>query len=242
MIWTNILILSNMCKIFLTSSLDVVRADWGIKILRFGNFLLWFYVVVVDGTTIENTTFNVGYNCLIPDWIVLSGYLLLVSLIIAYVGLSLSDKLAWEAEHIANKEQEAKSLRETVLIFTVSTVVSAVLMFIWDYVAFLYSKVEQDCVDMFVGNNFPRKILFFVLKIITMQVQPMGIYYCTYYKNRDFIKESQDEAVKNKAEIEDLEILQDGTPSELNQSLISRGSFARSSSRFSSNFLSRGNL
>ena len=61
-------------------------------------------------------------------------------------------------------------------------------MFIWDYVAFMYSEVEQDCVDMFVGNNFPRKILFFVLKIITMQVQPVGIYYCTYYKNRDFIK------------------------------------------------------
>ena len=52
MIWTNILILSNMCKIFLTNSLDAVRADWGVQILRFGNFLMWFYVVVVDGTTI----------------------------------------------------------------------------------------------------------------------------------------------------------------------------------------------
>lgn len=96
---------------------------------------------------------------------------------------------------------------------------------------------------MFVGNNFPRKILFFILKIITMQVQPIGIYYCTYYKNRDFIKESQDEAVRNKAEVEDLQFLQDTAFSELNESLISRGSFARfSGGSLSGVSASRGNL
>lgn len=95
MIWTDILILSNMCKIYLTSCLDLQRADWGIQTMRFVNFLMWFYVVVVDGTTIENTTFNVGYNCLIPDWIVLSGYLLFVSLFIVFLGVNLYDKLKW---------------------------------------------------------------------------------------------------------------------------------------------------
>lgn len=64
---------------------------------------MWFYVVVVDGTTIDNTTFNVGYNCLIPDWIVLSGYLMLVSLLIAYVGIGLNDKLDWELKNLTNK-------------------------------------------------------------------------------------------------------------------------------------------
>ena len=118
---------------------------------------------------------------------------------IVYVGANLYDKLNWEAAHIPNKESETKSLQETILIFMITTVTSAAMMFIWDYVAFLYSKVDQDCVDMFLGNTFPRKILFFLLKIITMQVQPVGIYYCTYYKNRDFIKESQDELIRNAA-------------------------------------------
>lgn len=102
--------------------------------------------------------------------------------------MNLYDKLKWEETHIPNKQNEAKSLKETIAIFTIATITSAVMMFIWDYVAFLYSSVAQDCVDMFLGNTFPRKILFFLLKIITMQVQPVGIYYCTYYKNRDFIK------------------------------------------------------
>jgi hypothetical protein len=64
----------------------------------------------------------------------------------------------------------------------VTTLLSSFMMFVWDFVSHLYSSSEQDCVDMFMGNNLPRKILFFVLKIITMQIQPLGIYYTTYYK------------------------------------------------------------
>lgn len=63
-----------------------------------------------------------------------------------------------------------------------TTIVSSFMMFVWDFVAHMNSSTEQDCVDMFMGNNFPRKILFFLLKIITMQIQPLGIYYTTYYK------------------------------------------------------------
>jgi hypothetical protein len=44
------------------------------------------------------------------------------------------------------------------------------MMFVWDFVSHLYSSSEHV------------KILFFVLKIITMQIQPLGIYYTTYYK------------------------------------------------------------
>ena len=77
---------------------------------------------------------------------------------------------------------------------------------------------------MFVGNNFPRKILFFLLKIITMQVQPMGIYYCTYYKNKEVIEDYDQNQILGKAvDTDAMHILQDDVYSTLNESLISRG-------------------
>lgn len=74
---------------------------------------------------------------------------------------------------------------------------------------------------MFMGNTFPRKILFFVLKIITMQVQPLGIYYTTYYKAFKDNPDDQPEVVANSNE---MELIMDDTYSVLNTSLISRGS------------------
>jgi hypothetical protein len=66
-----------------------------IMLMRGGNFVLWIYIAVVEGTTIINTSFNVGYNCLIPDWIILSGCMLFVSILCAFVGLQIYDRLEW---------------------------------------------------------------------------------------------------------------------------------------------------
>ena len=104
MIWTDILILANMCKIYLVNALDQERASWGIQLLRMINFLMWFYVVVVEGTTLTNSNFKLGYNCLIPDWIILSGYMVLVAMLIVFVGTNIYDKLAWEAAHVQDKK------------------------------------------------------------------------------------------------------------------------------------------
>lgn len=98
---------------------------------------------------------------------------------------------------------------------------SSFMMFVWDFVSNMYSKSEQDCVDMFMGNTFSRKILFFVLKIITMQVQPLGIYYTTYYKA---CRDNPDDAPEPLANANDMELIMDDTFSVLNTSLISRGS------------------
>lgn len=73
-------------------------------LFRFGNFVLWLKIALVEGTTITNTSFNVGYNCLIPDWIVLSGYLLGVSLLCGFVGMQIIDRFNWEIAH-KNKEK-----------------------------------------------------------------------------------------------------------------------------------------
>lgn len=94
LVWTDVVILSILCQIHFANNRNALeRATWGIYLLRVGNFVMWFFVAVVDGTTITNTSFNVGYNCLIEDWLQLSGYLLFVSLLCAFVGLQIYDRL-----------------------------------------------------------------------------------------------------------------------------------------------------
>lgn len=96
LVWTDVVILSILCQIHFAGNRQALeRAGWGIHLLRIGNFGLWFYIAVVDGTTITNTSFNVGYNCLIPDWMIVSGYLFFVSLLCVFVGLQINDRLDW---------------------------------------------------------------------------------------------------------------------------------------------------
>ncbi len=66
-----------------------------------------------------------------------------------------------------------------------STLIPAFMMFVWDYVIYMNSINQHDCVRLFVGDTFPRKIFFFILKIITMQIQPSTVYFITFYKNKD---------------------------------------------------------
>lgn len=63
-------------------------------------------------------------------------------------------------------------------------------MFIWDYLAYTLSETDEQCVELFSGNTFFRKILCFLLKIISMQVVPTIVYYNTYYKRRNGFKET----------------------------------------------------
>lgn len=109
LLWTDLLILSNLCQIhFARQPTALERCNLVITLLRGANFVLWIYIAVVEGTTITNTTFNVGYNCLIPDWMVLSGSMFAVSLLCVFVGLQIYDKLEWEGKNL-NKAEEVRS-------------------------------------------------------------------------------------------------------------------------------------
>jgi hypothetical protein len=71
------------------------------------------------------------------------------------------------------------------MIFLVGgSFIGAFIMFIWDYLAFLISKNDEQCEELFSGNTFFRKVLCFLLKIICMQVVPCIAYYTTYYKRK----------------------------------------------------------
>ncbi len=50
------------------------------------NFLMWFMISLGDGSSLENTDFNLGYNCMVNDWMIMSGILLGVNVVIAALG------------------------------------------------------------------------------------------------------------------------------------------------------------
>jgi hypothetical protein len=68
-------------------------ASYGITIAKVSNFLLWFFISLGDGSALVNTDFNLGYNCLISDWMLMSGILLVINLLCGYLGYFKLDRL-----------------------------------------------------------------------------------------------------------------------------------------------------
>ena len=70
-------------------------------------------------------------------------------------------------------------------------------MFIWDYLAYVGADSDSFCVEVFSGNSFFRKVLCFLLKLISMQVFPCLVYYTTYFKRRNQFLFAQKTITKN---------------------------------------------
>lgn len=99
----------------------------------------------------------------------------------------------------------------------VSSGVGAGIMFIWDYLAYMLATSDASCVELFAGNNLFRNILCFLLKIVTMQVNPSVIYYTAYYSR---IGDTLQGPVK---ELE-INFLEEDAATELNCTIASRSS------------------
>ena len=71
------------------------------------NFIFWFVIAVGDGSAIVNTNFNLGYNCRLIDWIVLSGFLLVLTAAESALAYSIVDRLNWEQQQKQDKNGKA---------------------------------------------------------------------------------------------------------------------------------------
>lgn len=97
LIWISINVLDVMLRIYYVedeATLD--KAKIGIKCLKIVNFLTWFAFAIMDGSEIVNTSFNLGYNCLILDWVILSSILFILTLFEGALTYQIVERLNWE--------------------------------------------------------------------------------------------------------------------------------------------------
>ena len=65
-----------------------------------------------------------------------------------------------------------------------SGVLGSSIMFGWDFLAYNNASDQASCNAMFVGDTVFRNILCFLLKLVTMQLNPAAIYYVMYFCRR----------------------------------------------------------
>jgi hypothetical protein len=93
LIWISINVLNIFCILNWEEKSIQGYAQWAMYALQIVNFMMWFVISLGDGSSLENTDFNLGYNCMINDWILMSGILLAINLSIALLGYTKIDKL-----------------------------------------------------------------------------------------------------------------------------------------------------
>jgi len=168
--------------------------DKTMYLLQGVNFTLWLLVALGEGSSLENTDIELGYNCRVIDWMLMSGILLVVNLIIVLLGTFILDKLTFELAQIDlsdSRRIKSTSQEKQNLIYIIgSGMLGSLMMFLWDFIAFNWSQDKSECQAYFSGDNFARSVLCFICKLITMQLNPLVIYYIMYHSRRDdFSKE-----------------------------------------------------
>lgn len=134
-----------LCKIHWINDEEASRKiSFGINGLKIINFLMWFFIAVGDGSKLSNTNFNLGYNCRLIDWTVLSGTLLIVASMQGFVAFQIFDRMNWELQQTETKADEKKvaSIQEQrldMILLVSASLTGGFIMFVWDYLAFTIS-------------------------------------------------------------------------------------------------------
>lgn len=114
-----------------------------VNALKLANFLLWFFISLGDGSSLINTDFNLGYNCKIPDWMFLSGLLVIITMAGGFLGYNKVERLIFDKNNIdktdIRKIKEYNQSINTMIIQIASSILGALIMFFWDYFAYVSS-------------------------------------------------------------------------------------------------------
>ena len=96
LIWISINILHVFCLLYWDDEYSLKWINAGMTVLQVVNFLLWFFISLGEGSSLENTDYNLGYNCTIIDWMIMSGILFGINVFIGMLGFFKINKLDWE--------------------------------------------------------------------------------------------------------------------------------------------------
>lgn len=100
LIWIAINTFHVLCKIYWLKDQETLqKIKYGVNALKIVNIIMWFVIALGDGSSVVNTDFNLGYNCRLIDWVIMSGVLLTIVTAQSYIGVNIFDKLKWEYEN-----------------------------------------------------------------------------------------------------------------------------------------------
>jgi hypothetical protein len=197
LIWISINVLHIFCLLYWHDDQSQVWISRGMYVLQCVNLMLWLFISLGEGSSLENADYQLGYNCEVMDWMVMSGILLGINGLSATLGYFKVNKLEWELSLLkedrvsnGNKIGSAEQERVNIMVIMGSGLLGSAIMFGWDFLAFNGANSQASCNDMFSGNTIFRNLLCFLLKLITMQLNPAAIYYVMYFCRRGEFEDS----------------------------------------------------
>jgi hypothetical protein len=66
------------------------------NLLQLVNMALWLFISLGEGSSIENADYILGYNCQVPDWMLMSGILLVINVCTSMLGYFKLSQIDWE--------------------------------------------------------------------------------------------------------------------------------------------------
>lgn len=131
---------------------------------------------------------------------IMSGILFTINVFTTALGYFKVNKIEWELsglkqDTLANSRKifSAEQERINLIIIMGSGLLGSLIMFGWDFLAFNNSVDRISCEHLFSGDTVFRNILCFLLKIVSMQLNPSAIYYVMYFSRKDdFIDNGND--------------------------------------------------
>ena len=159
---------------------------------------------------------------------IMSGILLAINVCSSMLGYFKLSQIDWELQQLAQealadsrKAAKGQQERTNLILIMGSGLLGAGIMFGWDLLAHNKATDQTSCSYLFSGDTPFRSLLTFVLKVVSMQLNPAAIYYVMYYCRRDEFEEAGHE---KRLHEELVDYFDDGA-SDLNRTLGSvRGS------------------
>lgn len=144
LIWIGINVLHIFCLLYWSGDKERLWIGRGMFCLQVVNFLLWLFVSLGEGSSLENADYVMGYNCEVVDWMLMSGILMVVNYFSAALGYFKINRLEWDIRQLReqdgsmNKRKIESADREKInlMIIMGSGVIGSTIMFGWDFLAF----------------------------------------------------------------------------------------------------------
>ncbi|CAD8163185.1 unnamed protein product [Paramecium octaurelia] len=149
-----------------------------LKVLSGFVFIEWFWTAIISNEEYD-------YYCLKMDLVYLSGTTVILTLLASGFGFYALDQLQISKQEL--KPDDQNKMNEQALeikIFLGCDLLSGLIQFGWDYWANMSAYTIADCKSYYEASSITSIFVIFIMKVLTLMISPMAIYYILYYKQR----------------------------------------------------------